>query len=296
MTVFRLLALAGAAALLTSCAGPAEPPPPASASASSPTDQASPSVPAPPPAGPTTFLALGDSVAADVGAEPPEGAGYVPRLAGLLAEWLGCADPERPGCPVQLADLAAAGATTGTVLREQLPQALDVLRTTDGRRLITLTVGGNDVFVPVLVGCGREPRGSACEQAVTAALERTRADLAVLLPALREAAGPTAVIAVMTYYDPVPSCQLAPLAGLSARVLDGDGDDGGLNGVLRAAAGAVGATVVETGGGLLGPDDLIGGQDCLHPDNSGHGLVAEAFLDAVAGPVTDGTADGTAGG
>jgi hypothetical protein len=36
---------------------------------------------------------------------------------------------------------------------------------------------------------------------------------------------------------------------------------------------------------LIGVDDLVGGTDCLHPDNSGHDKIADAF-DAVIPEVT----------
>jgi hypothetical protein len=36
---------------------------------------------------------------------------------------------------------------------------------------------------------------------------------------------------------------------------------------------------------LIGVNDLVGGTDCLHPDNSGHDKIADAF-DAVIPEVT----------
>jgi lysophospholipase L1-like esterase len=35
--------------------------------------------------------------------------------------------------------------------------------------------------------------------------------------------------------------------------------------------------------GLLGPGDLVGGTDCLHPNDAGHQKIAEAFAAALAG-------------
>ena len=109
-----------------------------------------------------------------------------------------------------------------------------------------------------------------------------------LLGDLREAAGPTTPVAVMTYYDPLPACRLASLAPLAEQVLEGDGTSPGLNDVLRARAAEHGAVVVETGGRLTPPGDFVGGLDCLHPSSSGHARIAEAFRDAVGPRVTVG--------
>jgi lysophospholipase L1-like esterase len=35
--------------------------------------------------------------------------------------------------------------------------------------------------------------------------------------------------------------------------------------------------------GLLGSGDLVGGTDCLHPNDAGHQRIAEAFAAALAG-------------
>jgi lysophospholipase L1-like esterase len=34
---------------------------------------------------------------------------------------------------------------------------------------------------------------------------------------------------------------------------------------------------------LLGPGDLVGGTDCLHPNDAGHQKIAEAFAAVLAG-------------
>jgi hypothetical protein len=54
----------------------------------------------------------------------------------------------------------------------------------------------------------------------------------------------------------------------------------GLNDVIRSSAQAYGAVVVETAA-LIGPEDLVGGTDCLHPDDSGHADIAAAFAAAI---------------
>ena len=240
--------------VLTACSD-AQPPPAAA--------------PSTPPAGPGVHLALGDSVAAGVGA-PPD-LGYVPLVTERLRA--ACA------CEVELRNLAVAGATTASLLRGQLPQAQDALRRGDVR-VVTVTIGGNDVFGPVLLGCARAPQSAGCQEAVGTALRQADDGLRQVLDGLREAAGPSTPIAVMTYYDPVPSCELSPLAGLSAVVLEGTDDRPGLNDVVRERARDAGAVVVETAG-LLEGADLVGGRDCLHPSPRGHVRIADAFADAL---------------
>ena len=55
----------------------------------------------------------------------------------------------------------------------------------------------------------------------------------------------------------------------------------GLNDIIRGVSATVGGvTVVETFG-ILGDKDYVGGEDCLHPDNSGHRKIADAYVEAL---------------
>jgi lysophospholipase L1-like esterase len=259
----RILRAAAAAALLVGCStspGPGE---------------GAPAAPAP-AAGPTTYLALGDSVAAGIGADVPDRGGYVPLLAGLLSDRLGCEDPAAAGCPVELRNLSVGGATTTTLLRNQLPAALEVLSEQEVR-LVTVTIGGNDVFEPIVRACVAGPQRPACQAAVEDALRRVEEGVDRLLSELARAAGSTAVVALMAYYNPVPSCQLAPLADLAAQVLEGTDQQRGLNDVLRERAERNGAVVVETAEALQDAGQFVGGSDCLHPSAAGHASIARAF-------------------
>lgn len=256
----RILGALAAAALLTACS----------------TTPAQEAGPAEPPAGPTTYLALGDSVAAGIGADLPSRDGYVPLLAGRLSDRLGCERPAAAGCPVQVRNLSAGGATTTTLLRNQLPAALEQLASEDVR-LVTVTIGGNDVFEPVVRACAGGPEQPTCRQAVQDSLQRVDEGVDRLLGELTRAAAPDAVVALMTYYNPVPSCQLAPLSGLAAQVLEGTEQERGLNDVLRERAGQHGAVVVDTAGDLGDRDHFVGGSDCLHPTGAGHAAIAAAF-------------------
>jgi lysophospholipase L1-like esterase len=107
------------------------------------------------------------------------------------------------------------------------------------------------------------------------------AGISEILGRLREAAGDDVALAVMTYYDPFPGCHLAELSPLAQQVLDGDGGLPSLNGVRAAAADTHGGVIVPTRD-VVGPDDLVGGDDCLHPDATGHAKIAAAFAEGVA--------------
>lgn len=233
------------------------------------------------------YLALGDSVAAGVGAGEPA-AGYVPLVAAELQARSSCGVTERLPCRrLQLRNLAEGGATTTSLLARQLPAAVAELEQRNGRggpgddvEVITLDIGGNDVFPAVQV-CA-EGVTPACLASVQERLATVAANLDTTLGALRAAAGPDTDIVVMTYYNPLPGCVLADLGAFADLVLEGGGVvPEGLNDIIRAAASAHGATVADTYG-ALGVDDVVGGTDCLHPDASGHAIIADLVAAAVA--------------
>lgn len=236
---------------------------------------------------PSTYVALGDSVAAGAGADRPRVGGYVPLLADLLRQRMGCAGPRR--CPLVARNLAVGGATTATVLQDQVP-ALQALaaRTASSApvRLVTLTAGGNDVFGPTLASCARAPLGPGCAAAAASAVAAAGRGVEVALDAVGRAA-PGATVVVTAYYDPLPACRLASLSPLAVRVLEGDSTRPGLNDLIRAAAAAHDAVVVETRELLTERADLVGGDDCLHPSGRGHEKIAAA-LNAAVGPLVSG--------
>ncbi|HUO45654.1 MAG TPA: hypothetical protein VM470_02345 [Acidimicrobiia bacterium] len=98
---------------------------------------------------------------------------------------------------------------------------------------------------------------------------------------LRATAGDDVKIVVMTYYNPLGSCFLASLEPLGNLVLEGDGgSQPGFNDIIRATAAAFNVSVADTFG-QLEADDFVGGEDCLHPDTSGHKQIASIFLDVI---------------
>jgi lysophospholipase L1-like esterase len=204
-----------------------------------------------------------------------------------------CGEGTALGCRLDLEDLAISGATTDTLVR-QLPKVVQLIEARNGDatpvddvNLITLDIGGNDVFRPIVTACTVDPQSAGCLTAIQTALAQVAANYRLILGELRAAAGPRTAMAVMTYYNPLPGCRLAALTPLADLVLEGGPQvPAGLNDIIRAQAAAVGAAVAETGP-LIGVSDLTG--DCLHPDNSGHEKIADAFqtvldVDSIVGP------------
>jgi lysophospholipase L1-like esterase len=245
------------------------------------------------PPSPATYLALGDSVAAGVGAAP-DGLGYVPLLAGELADAGKCGEGQALGCRIELDNRSVGGATTVSLISGQLPGALALLEERNGNptpvddvRLITLTIGGNDVFGPVIAAC-QTGLTAPCQRIVATQFAQVSTNYALILGDLREAAGTDTTIAVMTYYNPLPNpgCRFSSLASLGDLVLEGRGPlPSGLNDIIREQAARVGAVVVETGG-IVSPSEVQ--PDCLHPNAAGHADIAQAFFDAVSTSVVGG--------
>ncbi len=229
-------------------------------------------------------MALGDSVAAGVGAQPPATEGYVPQLHDRLAAEVPCGDGQALGCRLELLNIAEPGATTITLLARQLPRAVTLTmqrRATatpiDDVRLITLTVGGNDAFGPILQACSSDPQAPSCATTIATVVTAVATNLREILSGLRAAAGPDTTIAVMTYYNPLPACALTAQTPLADLVLEGGGPvPTGLNDIIRGQAASHNAVVAETGP-LIDVHDLVGGRDCLHPNTSGHHDIGAAF-------------------
>jgi lysophospholipase L1-like esterase len=234
------------------------------------------------------YLALGDSVAFGVGASARTVTAYVPLFYDLLREALPCRRSDRPGCrKLALENLAVGGATTASLISGQLPAAVAELQARNHDRqpnndveVVTIDIGGNDVF-SVVPSCTAGPT-PACIALVQASLQTVETNLTQILAELRAAAGPNTVIIAMTYYNPLPSCQLSDLAGLAEVVLEGGPGVEGLNDRIRRISADNGVTVADTYGKLAAMD-LVGGSDCLHPNDSGHRIIADVFAAALAG-------------
>jgi lysophospholipase L1-like esterase len=245
-------------------------------------------------------LSLGDSWAFGVGAAVPSEGGYVPQLHRLLQQRFDCSPSPNPkpnqACKkLQLVNLAVGGATTPTLIANQLPEATSILRDRNGNKnprdnveVVTISIGGNDVTNPIIAACvpGLPAMSTGCIAVIQSEFAALRTDLTAALSALREAAGPDARIVIGTYDNPIPTCVLGTVPGanaLSLVVLEGGTASvpDGLNDVIRSVAANFGVEVADSFG-KLAPQDWLGGQDCLHPVDSGYTKVAQAFYDVLA--------------
>jgi lysophospholipase L1-like esterase len=168
----------------------------------------------------------------------------VAELQALLTAARHCGRGQALGCDLDLVNLAAPGATTSTLISQQLPETVRLLQERNGNstpvddvELITIDIGGNDVFGPALSACAL-PQEPSCLAAIQAALTQVATNYQTILSALRAAAGPDTTIAVMAYYNPLPACQLSALTPLADLVLEGGGPlPAGLNDIIRSQAG-----------------------------------------------------------
>lgn len=122
------------------------------------------------------------------------------------------------------------GATTTTLLTGQLTAAVSLIKQRratatpiDDVRLITLDIGGNDAFGPLIQACSGDPQAPGCATTISTVLGAVTTNLRTILSELREAAGPDTTIGVMTYYNPLPACVLVGQTSLADLVLEGGG-------------------------------------------------------------------------
>jgi lysophospholipase L1-like esterase len=281
------------------------------------------SAPPNPTPGLPVYLALGDSIANGQESAPAAGDywgtvanwqanGYVAQLHDHLKAKLDClpaasTNPEAGCRQLRLLNLsrssvpemngapAKPGVTTQVMMDEQLPQAIALLQARNHDmnprndvEVLTLTVGGNDVFGPVTAAClsGVTPE---CVSTIGAAFTAFSVNYSSILGQLREAAGPETAIVTMTYYNTLPYCYIGVAnpqgaAALGNFVLEGVPVTGlgpvGFNGLISAISHQNGATVADTFG-ALGTGDFVGGSDCLHPNKSGHTKIASVFEQAL---------------
>ena len=190
-------------------------------------------------AAPALYVALGDSISIDLYAGGPGRGG-----ASLLArnrdddfpDWRG-RDLATTRPELGFALLATDGGTTGSVLDVQLPR----LESSGAvPRVVTLTVGGNDVL-----GAYGDTR------LALAVVGAVRARVGAALDRLRAVVAPADPIVVGTVYDPSDGTGEAWRVGLPAwpDVVDVLAE---LNAALRAVAAEHGAVVADVHGRFLG--------------------------------------------
>lgn len=200
------------------------------------------------------YVALGDSLTAGRDDHGPRGTriGWARRLAGILST--------RTAVPCALTNLAEDGASVAAVLEWQLP-ALTRLRP-DYPDLVSVTVGMNDI---------REPAFSE---------EHFAAELGVLLGGLT-ATGATVLTCTLpdiAAIMPLPA-DLVEVARLRLRQASD---------IIRDQAASRGAVCLDAWAIPGAADPELFGPDRIHPNASGHQLIADAFADLLlATPVED---------
>ena len=239
------------------------------------------------------YVSLGDSLA--TGFQPGDNEftggnhGYTDQLYGILK----ASDPK-----LRHAKLGCGGETSTTFINggrcgfyphgTQLDQAVNFIHAhANHMSLITIDIGANDVALCVLNG------DQSC---LDAALAPMSTNLATILSALREAAGPDVPIVGMNYYDPFLAFWVfgdPAAAQLSEQMVVQ------FNGVLGSVYGAAGDPVADVETAFSTTDwTFIGGiplnvlRICqwtwmcgtnpdIHPNTTGYGVIAQAFDDAL---------------
>ncbi len=186
------------------------------------------------------YVALGDSLTAGRDDHGPEGAriGWPRRLAGILTA--------RTSVPCALTNLAVDGASAGVVLERQMPSVAGL-----GPDLVSVTVGMNDI---------RDPGFTE---------ERFAAELARLLDGL---SGTGATVLTCTLPDiaaimPLPAHLVEVARQRMCQASD----------IIREQAAARAVVCLDAWAMPGAADPELFGPDRIHPNGSGHQLMADAF-------------------
>ena len=194
------------------------------------------------------YVAVGDSLTAGRDDHGPGGVriGWARRLAGILTA--------RTAVPCALTNLAADGASVGTVLERQLPAVARI-----GPGLASVTVGMNDIRDPgfsqerFAAGLGRVLDGLSATGATV--LTCTLPDIAAIMP--------------------LP----ADLVEVARQRMRQASD------IIRDQAAERGAVCLDAWAMPGSADPGLFGPDRIHPNGSGHQLMADAFAALLlAGP------------
>jgi lysophospholipase L1-like esterase len=199
----------------------------------------------------SNYVALGDSLTAGRDDQGPGGVriGWARRLAGILTA--------RTEVPCALTNLAADGASVAVVLERQLPSVAQM-----GPDLVSVTVGMNDI---------RDPAFSE---------ERFATELGRLLDGLTTT-GATVLTCTLPDIAAIMSLP-ADLVELARQRMRRASD------VIREQAARRGAVCLDAWAMPGAADPELFGPDRIHPNASGHQLMADAFAALL---LTDGAPD-----
>ncbi|HEU5318329.1 MAG TPA: SGNH/GDSL hydrolase family protein [Chloroflexota bacterium] len=246
---------------------------------------------------PAVYLSLGDSLGVGVGSVPFEvtgvaQTGYAEHLSHLLrGQPFGGVD--------SFVNLARGGETTTTFLTNgQAAEAAQVIAAPSDVRVVTLSLGGNDLL-GLLGGPCVAPLTPSCDAAIAQALATVSAKyplvLASVLQALATSQDPGgAQLMVLTVYNPFSGTGSVYEAPVDRVLLGADLTidcaaaaasplNAGLNDIIACAARAAGATVVDLypvfqGRGATLTHILAGD---IHPTNAGYAAIASAVRQVI---------------
>ncbi len=233
------------------------------------------------------YLALGDSLSEGIGASDQKRTAWVPLVATGL------------GDQYELLNLGVAGDDSAELIEDgPLDAALAEIgaRANDGVdgnevKVITLEIGGNDLLdlYDELVLTGDCPtvieslQRQECIDGLQNALDEFRPNLEHTIQVLQGAA-PGVPIFLMSLYNPF-SGGTEILDTIGALALEGQADTpfpGGLNDVIRDVAVAhPGVVLVEWYSLFLQKQSEYVSQDLIHPNDTGHRVMADAVLAAM---------------
>ena len=213
------------------------------------------------------YVALGDSIAAGTGASDAEATNYVSLVAEALRAQL--------GVDLELINLAEGGASTETLIEQQLPAALERLAQGDVL-LVTITISGIDLNqlaeTPV---CVQDPADINCplDDLLLGVEER----LNQIIRDLQEA-GPDTLIAIQLYPNLFSGSghELERSADIAFELLNGaiigvaDRNDVILADPRHSFEGASGKLT-----------HLLDPTPDAHPSDAGYRVIADAFLEAL---------------
>ena len=182
-------------------------------------------------------------------------------------------------------------ATTESLISSQRGPALALLRERNGNgtprddvRFVTITIGGNDIFTPIITNCIADPippRSPTCVATIDRVLDSYEANLERILRDLRAAAGRHTTIVLTGYDNPLPACVLAYLTKLGNDVLEDD-DLPGFNDRTAIVAARYGVEMANAFR-WLGAGQMVGGSDCQDPNQEGHTTYAAVVAEAILG-------------
>jgi lysophospholipase L1-like esterase len=238
------------------------------------------------------YLALGDSLAVGTGARNEQHLGYVAHVFRY-------ARPASRGEVNELTNLAVGGETSGTLISGgQLAAAVAAIQDPEtDTRIVTLSIGGNDLPDVDAEPCASDPLGVACQGLVAQSLTEFAANYATILGTLQAALaadpGDERLI-VMTAYNPFSGTGSPFEAPVEGVLLGADGGIdcaanatdprlAGLNDLITCIGAGAGATIADVysafDGRGLELTHIADGD--VHPNNFGHRVIAGTHVRSV---------------